>query len=216
MAGILSLVMPRSRSVASLTMTLMPAPAAEVIPADVIDEADLLTICAIWRYVFPPNPKKTLITDMTHQRALAAAPVPTAAHRGRYHVARDAGRIVAVAKSFIRTIKLDGQSRPVLALLGVACLPDWRGRGLGNAVVLSAFQRLQQPDVPASLCLFQTDDARPFYEKLGCRVVPNRFINSQDTLDPDANPWWNPWAMIHPAAADWRDEATVDLCGPGW
>jgi GNAT superfamily N-acetyltransferase len=207
-------LLARSRNTAAMTQ-----PTVEVLDARTIDEADLLMICAIWRYVFPPNPLKTLHTDMAQQHALAAESVANDEHVGHYHVTRDAGRIIAVAKTFVRTIAVADTPRPVLALMGVACLPDFRGRGYGAAVVRSAFARLQSPTAPASVILFQTEIARQFYEKLGCRIVPNRFINSVLTpthTDRDANPWWNQWVMIHPTDADWPDDAPIDLRGPGW
>jgi hypothetical protein len=63
--------------------------------------------------------------------------------------------------------------------------------------------------------LFQTGQGtKAFYEKLGARVVDNRFINSKSE-NPSANPWWEPLAMAYPSGPGWP-EGQIDLNGPGY
>jgi hypothetical protein len=64
------------------------------------------------------------------------------------------------------------------------------------------------------VALFQT--AVPdFYTRLGSRSVSNRFVNSRNSEDPEANPWWDPNIMIYPADAAWP-MGTIDLNGSGY
>ena len=100
----------------------------------------------------------------------------------------------------------------VLALAKVCCDASRRGEGLGMAVVEAAFQLIgeQKP-----LSLFQTGVPR-FYEKLGGRIVKNRFVNFLSQDDRQANPWWDDEIMIVPGNASWPEQKTIDLNGPGY
>lgn len=129
----------------------------------------------------------------------------------------DAGEVIAHARTFVREIfwladdGKDYQSANVLALASVCTDPDHRGKGLGVEIVKRAFDQVGR-DVPVSL--FQTGVAK-FYEKLGARVVQNRFVNKLNLENPDANPWKDQQVMIYPADADWPT-AEIDLNGPGY
>jgi predicted N-acetyltransferase YhbS len=119
------------------------------------------------------------------------------------------GRAVAHARTFARTIRAGSADLTVMGLAGVCVAPDRRLEGLGKAVVLKAFERVDQGEFP--VCLFQTQVA-DFYRKLGSRCVSNRFINRLNTEDPDKCPWWDPHIMIYPTGFDWP-EGIIDLNG---
>jgi hypothetical protein len=92
----------------------------------------------------------------------------------------------------------------------VSCHPDYRGRGLGSAVVGSAFGLVDEGLFEAAL--FQTRRAvQPFYERLGAGIADNRFVNSLGE-DPERNPFWNEVVLRYPASAPWP-EGTIDLMG---
>lgn len=99
----------------------------------------------------------------------------------------------------------------VLALAGVCTEVSRRGLGLGAMVVQEAFKHVGN-DAP--VCLFQTG-VPEFYEKLGGRVVTNKFINRQNEISPEENPWWDSVVMIYPSRFRWPGE-TVDLNGAGY
>lgn len=143
-----------------------------------------------------------------HQRWVVGSGAPPAA---LMHVVRVGDRCAAVAVTFVRTVGCAGGSLPVLALAGVASDPDDRGRGFGRAVVLDALLRV--PEGVAGVCLFQTGQARGFYEKLGCVGVDNAFIDSKAGCDD--RPWWDPHIMRYPADAPWPT-GRIDLCGPAY
>lgn len=137
---------------------------------------------------------------------------------------------VACALSFRHTVAgkastpdYDDCPFDVLALAGVACLKRCRGRQYGQAVVQSAFARVDSGEF--DLSLFQTG-VIGFYEKLNCLEVSNGFINSLGVpgsagRDSAEKPWWEPHVAVYPSAAvdrgDWpADTVTVDLLGRGW
>lgn len=130
-----------------------------------------------------------------------------------FHFVRREGRIVASANVVPRLVATVPGDFVVAGLCGVMSHPEVRGMGLGKAVVLSAFGRVDEGEFPCAL--FQTGAARAFYEKLGCRVVANPIINSFNTLDPGASPLWDAWPMRYPGHSAWPD-GTIDLLGPAW
>ncbi len=154
--------------------------------------------------------------DLETRRREHSAPVPAGPNPRQQpcvFVIRAEGEIVAEARAFPRTVRTPEGERVVLALAGVACHADYRGRGLGRRVVQAALSLVDDGDY--DLALFQTShEVCPFYEKLGARTVDNRFANSRAD-DPDARPWWDDVVMIYPAGGHWI-EGTVDLLGPAW
>jgi len=132
------------------------------------------------------------------------------ADRALRYVVWDGNRAIANGKTFTRMIKTERGPMEVMALSCVCVAPERRGEGLGKAVVLEAFRRVD--DGKFAVSLFQTS-VRGFYEKLGARVVENRFCNRLDNDDPEGNPWMEPYAMIYPASFDWPD-GTIDINGP--
>lgn len=122
-------------------------------------------------------------------------------------------RAIAHARTFVRQVAIGDQQIPVLALATVCSDPDLRGQGLGVAVTEAAFQQVGADGWP-DVSLFQTP-VPPFYEKLDCRILTNRFVNRRNAADPEANPWRDDTVMIYPAAYPWPD-GVVDLNGPDY
>ena len=155
----------------------------------------------------------------------SANPPDLPAPHGRvFHVIEQGDRVLAAGYSFGRRIATPSGPMTVLAMGGVCCEPASRGRGLGKAIVLSAFGRVDDGTFP--LALYQTTPAvRAFYEKLGARQIDNLVINSLDIKSAGPQPpsapqqpkraFWDPIVMIYPAAAPWP-QGTVDLLGPGY
>lgn len=131
----------------------------------------------------------------------------------RAYVVRDGDRVVAHAATLVRTVGTPRGDLTVLGLAGVASAASHRGRGLGRRVIEAALRPVDDGAYPVSL--FQTGPARGLYEKLGGRVVDNRFVNSASADDPEANPFTDEVAMIYPGDAGWPD-GPIDLRGPGY
>jgi ribosomal protein S18 acetylase RimI-like enzyme len=171
------------------------------VPAEVLAAA-----ATLWCEVFP-SPTGTVAGILERLQGLQARSDDDRIRDHRLHACRVDGRVAAVARSFVRVIAASDQRFPVLALAGVACDPRLRHRGLGSAVVRTAFARLTA-EVPSSL--FQTG-VPAFYERLGAHCVGNDFVNSADA----DRVWWNPHVMIYPAAMPWPT-GRIDLLGGGW
>ena len=120
--------------------------------------------------------------------------------------------LVGYAESISLTIKIENNWLAVLGLGGLNVHPGWRRQGFGRVIVEAVFKRIDASEYP--FCLFQTGIPH-FYEKLGCRLIENRFINSNDPVDPSTNPFWDDYAMIYPATAAWPS-GTVDLLRKGF
>jgi len=119
------------------------------------------------------------------------------------------GRVVASASGFSRTVFYAGGSLKLLALASVCTHPDFRHRGLGAEVVRRVLALVDKGQYP--LALWQTG-VPDFYEKMGARLVTNRFINSKHPTDTEKNPFWDKFIMIYPSDAFWP-EGTIDLNG---
>lgn len=128
------------------------------------------------------------------------------------HVIIGDGRLVAKAITFGRTIATRLGPRNVMGLSGVAAHPDAQGGGWGKKIVQQAFARID--DGEFTTCLFQTGRARNFYERIGCRVVDNEFVNSKSD-NPTISPWSDDFVMIYPGSSDWPT-GKIDLLGPGY
>lgn len=166
-------------------------------------EVDFLRRCAgLWQRIWPQDDGAAEVERRL--RALLGDP--------RYrdvvlHGVELSGTLVALARSFVRTVGTADGERDVLALAGVCTLPDCRGGGFGRQVVEDVYQRLG-PAVP--VCLFQTQ-VPGFYRKLGGREIDNPIVNASG----EGRGFWDPHAMIHPGDADWP-EGEIDIRGPGW
>ena len=120
--------------------------------------------------------------------------------------------LVGYAESIPLTIKIENNWLAVLGLGGLNVHPGWRRQGFGRVIVEAVFKRIDASEYP--YCLFQTGIPH-FYEKLGCRLIENKFVNSNDPVDPSRNPFWDEYAMIYPATAIWPS-GTVDLLRKGF
>jgi hypothetical protein len=125
----------------------------------------------------------------------------------------EAGRVIAHASLVPRTIRTELGEIVVAGLSRVCSDPDKRGCGLGELVVRQVFGFVDRGIFPFSL--FQTTPTvQPFYKKLGCCLVTNRFVNSLGG-DPTANPFWDPVIMRYPLSGTWP-EGEIDLRGPAY
>ena len=128
-------------------------------------------------------------------------------------VIRGADRVIGHVEISPRTVGTAAGELTVAAIAGVCTEPSVRGRGLGARLVRAAFQLID--DGTFSFALFQNySDKRVFYEKLGARMIDNRFVNSL-AAEPDKNPFWADVAMIYPSTKPWPT-GDIDLRGPGY
>lgn len=171
-----------------------------------IGRSEIDELFRLWNRVWPRE--GMTIEEQIEEKAVPKGPM------ARWHLLHDSESLVAVARTFEREIEFAdlGERKRVLALASVCSDPNLRGRGFGIAVVKDAFSRVDEGEF--SLSLYQTG-VPGFYEKLGARIIENRFINSLSETDPEANPWWEKFSMIYPAASTWND-GLVDLLGPGY
>lgn len=192
----------------------MNAPRIERIDPAGLTEADARAIGELGFWAWPGD-------DNTPEQAVQRLLERRAAGEWRpgdetWFAVRDeaGGKIVARARTFRRRI-VPEQAEPmtVLALAGVTTHPEFRTKGLGSAMVARALEEVTPPEVP--FALFQTTPPRQrFYERLGCVLAENRFVNSLAD-DPEARPWWNELVFRYPAGGDWP-EGVIDLGGPGY
>lgn len=119
---------------------------------------------------------------------------------------------IAHARIFPRTIITEKGALRIMALASVCVLEEKRGKGHGKLVVEQAFRRLDESEF--SLVLFQTG-VPGFYRKLGAKNISNTFYNSQNSSNPDKNPWWEANIMIYPESYDFPP-GKVDLKGFGY
>jgi predicted N-acetyltransferase YhbS len=162
-----------------------------------------------------PNKEKT-VTELVetflerHHRYLAS--YPRIVHPSIRYLASSDGQLVGHAFTFERPVISDGVEISVMALSGVSVPVTHRGKGIGVALARSAFERVGNSEFPVSL--FQTT-IPAFYRKLGATAVDNRFFNSRNQSNPDANPWNDGWVMAYPSGYAWP-KGPVDLNGPGY
>ncbi|NVJ47239.1 MAG: GNAT family N-acetyltransferase [Cytophagia bacterium] len=119
--------------------------------------------------------------------------------------------LIGYAESFPRLIKVDKQEFAVLGLGAVCVHPKFKGNGLGSLLVRAAFERVDKQEFVVAL--FQTGVPR-FYEKLNCKAINNKIINSLGE-NPDNNPFWDPYVMIYPRQFI-GFQSEIDLLGPGF
>jgi predicted N-acetyltransferase YhbS len=186
---------------ACLSLAVESLPFSRVSP-DLIRSATVFT-STIWKSETPLTRRIEECLEQSRKAADSAFPV-------MWHVVREGGAVVAMARSFRRVVATSsGQRLPVVALAGVCTRPEQRRRGLGRAVVEAAFARVG-PETP--VCFFQTG-VPMFYLAMGARPVANRIFDSQAAEGTRA--FWESHAMIYPRDASWPLES-IDLLGPGW
>jgi predicted N-acetyltransferase YhbS len=129
-------------------------------------------------------------------------------------VIRHGRETIAMAKTLPRVVQPRGQSAmQVMGLASVCTSPDWRGKGLGKAVVRAALARVDRSEF--TWAVFQCPPSRQtFYERLGVRRVHNRFHRT-DEKGAGANPFWDECAMCYPDREDWPD-VDIAVPSPGW
>ena len=163
--------------------------------------ADTVAILALTKKIWPPK---------------AGAPMPDPAdvtekwqaQSSTHFVVSDNDSVLAHARIFPRQIFTSQGAFNVGALASVCVHPDYRGRGWGADVVRAALDYL--PEIKLEIALFQTGVPQ-FYEKLGCRLIENRFHNNGDYDDV----FWDDCAMIYPANSAWPD-GEINLNGSGY
>ena len=186
-------------------------PPIEQLVAPHISPEDIQQLAALSCEVFPAPTKTEKDTRLHLQNLLRDCGSGKDARR--CYVIRIDGRIVASASITPRTIATSQRRIVVAGLCGVMCDVRQRGLGWGKAVVQKAFETVDAGEFEWTL--FQTGEARGFYEKLGCCIVENRIVNSLNDEIPQANPLWEPWAMRYPCTNDWPD-GTIDLLGAAY
>ena len=120
--------------------------------------------------------------------------------------------LVGYGESILLTIQIEDNWLEILGLGGLNVHPDWRRKGCGRAIVEAVFKRIDSKEYP--FCLFQTGIPH-FYEKLGCKEIKNKFINSNNHADPSKNPFWDEYVMVYPASTQWPT-GTADLRREGF
>lgn len=119
--------------------------------------------------------------------------------------------LIGYAESFPRLVRVDRQEVTILGLGAVCVHPEFKRKGLGALLVRAAFERIDKQEF--AVALFQT--AVPgFYEKLNCKIINNKIINSLGE-NPDSNPFWDPYVMIYPRQFI-GFQTEIDLLGPGF
>lgn len=165
-------------------------------------------IARVW-----PKPEKPAEYRQRQILDTAAAYEGAAEQAPRAILVWEAGRVIAHASLVPRTIGTEQGELTVAGLSRVCSDPDKRGCGLGELVVRQVFGFVDRGVFPFSL--FQTTPVvQPFYKKLGCCQVMNRFVNSLGD-DPTADPFWDPVIMRYPLSGTWP-EGKIDLLGPAY
>lgn len=172
-----------------------------------LSDETLRKIAALWTSAFPTPPTRDRFAEAAARRDGRDA----AATREKIHYVLAAdGTCLAAARSFRREVDVGGRPIIVLALAHVATSPAARGRGLGAAVVRSAWARLGRDGVEE--CVFCTG-VPDFYAKLGARKLAARDVvypaGAKRFVDPSL------FRVATAAAADWPDGA-LDVRGDGW
>lgn len=187
-----------------------------------LTQADIRQLAELHYRVWP-KPGRTVESLMERVTRLAEITDGEAAQRPRIFTIREGDRITARATLLPRTIQTQDGAITVGGLAAVASCPNHRGKGLGGRIVRAAFAAIDQGVFP--WCLFQTSHAvRPFYEKLGARLIDTPIINSladdHTAAAPNRpvqpiHPFWDDVAMVYPNREGWP-AGPIDLRGPGW
>ncbi|MGH7913259.1 MAG: GNAT family N-acetyltransferase [Candidatus Binataceae bacterium] len=93
-------------------------------------------------------------------------------------VACEAGRIVATAQIFDRTVNLRGAHVPMGGVGSVYTMESYRGRGLGSALMRLAITTMEREGFEISLLFAERLD---FYARFGWRSVTRQFSALADT-----------------------------------
>ena len=177
-----------------------------------ITETDARSIAELLVAVWP-KPGRTVETLTAEMRSRWKEYRGPDERHPRSLVIREAGRVVAHASVYPRTVGTTAGDLTVLALARVCTDPAVRGRKLGLAVTRAVFELVESGIFP--FALFQTNErVKPFYERLGAIQVDNHFVNLH-AEDPAINPFWDTVIMRYPASPGWPS-GEIDIRGPGW
>lgn len=128
------------------------------------------------------------------------------------HLIIEQTELQGYAESFPRKIHVEGTPLTIMGLATVCVQEHHRGKGLGLALVERALARIDSDEFPVAM--FQTG-VPEFYLKMGCEIVHNRFIDSQNPHEPDKNPFWDDCVMTYTKDYNWPT-GEVDILGPGF
>jgi len=184
----------------------------ETLDLRTISDADALEIAELLVQVWPKSVKTVAIRQrqlmelgQKHDRHAEPAPLS--------FMIRESGLLIAHSAVLPRSIGTSAGDLEIAGLTRVCTAPQQRGRGLGQLIVRPVFDLVDSGVYQFSL--FQTaQEVRPFYEKLGARVVENAIVNSLDT-DHQESPFWDKVIMRYPGGGSWP-EGEIDLRGPGY
>jgi ribosomal protein S18 acetylase RimI-like enzyme len=90
--------------------------------------------------------------------------------RFRAHFDPERYQVVVVDGGDVGAVAVEWRAGEVF-LADIEILPDWRGRGLGTAVVGAVLADAERRGLPAALQVLKVNPARRPYERLGFRVV---------------------------------------------
>lgn len=175
------------------------------IPISLVDEEAMTEVNDLTDLTWPETKPKDFTDSTRIQDFINRNPKKTC------HFIYEAERLIGYAESFPREIKVNAQSIIILGLAAVCVHPERKGNGLGAQLVKTAFQRVDEGEFP--LCLFQTG-VPDFYNKLNCRTIENKIINSLSKT-PNNNPFWDPYVMIYPRQFI-GFQSDIDLLGKGY
>lgn len=185
----------------------------EILDGRTLSDADARAIAELVVRIWPKPDVTVAMRQELAEKMLRQYEGP-AEQRPRSFVVRQDGRVIAHAAFVTRTIGTSAGEMTIAGLARVCTDPDVRGQGLGPRVVRPIFDLVDQGVFPFSL--FQTSqEVKPFYERLGCRMVENAIVNSLATEGEETCPFKDAVAMIYPAEGDWP-EGEIDLRGPGY
>jgi len=177
---------------------------AVALPADLAME-----LARIDRVVWPPPAERTNDPLWLFQWPPDDWPLPEAPYPPpmAFVTFDGSGRAVGKAWALPRRVRTERGDETVLALAGVAVLPEFRGGGWGAAMVRRAFGMVD--DGRYAWALLQTG-VPDFYRKLGATVLDNP-IHYRLADDPAARPLLVPYVMVYPA--DRAPVGTMDILG---
>lgn len=177
---------------------------ATTVPLADVDNETRLQCAALWETVWPRADDHQDLGARLERMATAYA----GQEQQQWHLGIDDNRVVAVARTFHRTVAIGRTPTTVLALASVCSDPEVRGHLWGTAVTAAAFTRSSDDGLP---CLFQTG-VPDFYGRLGAVLLGNEIVTSV----PGTEPFDDPFAMVYPATTPWPKDAAIDLLGNRW
>jgi len=189
----------------------------ETLDLRTVSDADALEIAELLVRVWPKSVKTVAIRQrqlielgQKYDRHAERAPLSFLL---KLYKGSESGQLIAHSAVLPRSIGTSAGDLEIAGLTRVCTAPEQRGRGLGEVIVRPVFDLVDSGAYEFSL--FQTtQDVRPFYEKLGARVVENSIVNSLDA-DHQESPFWDKIIMRYPSGGSWP-EGEIDLRGPGY